>query len=328
MGGVISRLKAPLRSPLAWARNLLLRCSRRRTGLVLVYHAVGDPNETFSDGKLVPSIGTRLFEAQMRHLSRHYRPVAASEIRAAAAARRRWQRFPVAVTFDDDAPSHTRAAMPILRRHGMPATFFLSGASLREPFAFWYERLQLAVDRGVLDQEELLTEAPPSERPRIPADIHQLGEAVKSMPPRQRDRAADLLRERLGGDPPDSGMRAADVHALVNEGFEIGFHTRRHYVLPTLDDYELKRALEDGRDELAAEAGTKLSMIAYPNGDADARVAAATRAGGYRLGFTDEPAPARPEDDPMLIGRVAPPHTTVGSFALLVARVIGSAPVR
>jgi peptidoglycan/xylan/chitin deacetylase (PgdA/CDA1 family) len=32
--------------------------------------------------------------------------------------------------------------MPVLERHVAPATFFLNGASLERPFAFWWERLQ------------------------------------------------------------------------------------------------------------------------------------------------------------------------------------------
>ena len=42
-------------------------------------------------------------------------------------ARRRWQRHPVSVTFDDDAPDHTAHALPALREHGVRASFLPDG---------------------------------------------------------------------------------------------------------------------------------------------------------------------------------------------------------
>ena len=232
---VRAHLKAPLRAPLGWILNLLSRLSARQIGLILVFHRVGDPHED-PQVKLVPSMGTGLFAAQMRLLKRRHRIVPAGELLAAVAARRRGRRIPVAVTFDDDEASHARTVMPILRRLGIPATFFLSGASLHAPHAFWYERLQLAFDRGRLDAAELFrdTSVPP-QRTRS-ASVHDLAEAIKALPADHNDRVAERLLEHLGSDPPDAGIRAADARALASAGFEIGFHTRRHYILPGLDD--------------------------------------------------------------------------------------------
>jgi peptidoglycan/xylan/chitin deacetylase (PgdA/CDA1 family) len=254
--------------------------------------------------------------------------VPAAELLAAVAARRRGQRIPVAVTFDDDEASHVRTVMPILRRLGIPATFFISGASLHAPHAFWYERLQLAFDRGRLDAGELFRDTSFSPQRARSASVHDLAAAIKALPADESDRVAERLLEHLGSDPPDTGIRAADVRALVSAGFEIGFHTRRHYILPGLDDPALARALQEGRAELATEVGAELSLIAYPNGAADARVAEATRAAGYRLGFTTEPEAVLPDSDPMLIGRVDAPHESLGRFAFRVASVLRSAPRR
>ena len=60
----------------------------------------------------------------------------------------------MAITFDDDLPEHVRDALPALRAADLPATFFLNGASLHSPHAFWWEELQQAVDG------KLLTELP------------------------------------------------------------------------------------------------------------------------------------------------------------------------
>jgi peptidoglycan/xylan/chitin deacetylase (PgdA/CDA1 family) len=116
----------------------LLRCSRHRVGLALVYHRValrtGDPLR-----ELVPAHGVALLERQLAHLGGSYRLVGAAELPDAVRRRRCGQRFPVAVTFDDDGCTHAAHAAPVLRRLGAPATFFLSGGHLDPPFRYWWD---------------------------------------------------------------------------------------------------------------------------------------------------------------------------------------------
>jgi peptidoglycan/xylan/chitin deacetylase (PgdA/CDA1 family) len=292
-----------------------LRLSRRRVGAALVYHRVGSVTGA-PRRELVPAHGARLFERQLRHLKAGYRVVPASELFVAVASRRRGQRIPVAITFDDDLPSHRRDAMPVLDRLCLPATFFLSGASLERPFAFWWERLQRAFDQGI-DVHRAMPASVGRGR-----DIHDLGMALRSAAPGERDAAADWFLAELGPDPPDAGIRADDVRALVAAGFEIGFHTRRHDPLVGLDDEALERALLDGRAELEAIVEHELGTVAYPHGIADERVAGVAAASGYTFGFTVGWGPVRSTDNALLLPRVEPPFTSAGHFALRLARAL------
>jgi peptidoglycan/xylan/chitin deacetylase (PgdA/CDA1 family) len=240
--------------------------------------------------------------------------VPASALHDAAAARRRWQRIPLAITFDDDDAAHASVSAPILRRHGAPATFFLNGASLAAPFRFWWEALQLAVDRGLAD-ERLLG------RP-VPGDIHALALGVQTLPPAERDAVAGRLEALVGAVPPDAGMRAAQVGELVAGGFEIGFHTRRHDFLTILDEEALARAMAEGRDDLETLAGRPLDSIAYPHGGAGAREAEAARRAGFRWGFTTELRAVTKDTDPLLMGRVECSFRSVGHLALRLVRAL------
>ena len=122
--GPVTRL---LGLPLAFLLRVSLRLSARRAGIALVYHRIGDPPGD-PDRELVPARGTAQFESELRHLKKHYRLVPASRLLEAAAGRRRGERFPVSITFDDDLSSHVEVAMPILERQGLPATFLVGGA--------------------------------------------------------------------------------------------------------------------------------------------------------------------------------------------------------
>jgi peptidoglycan/xylan/chitin deacetylase (PgdA/CDA1 family) len=292
--------------PLGYLIYFALRLTGLRAGVAVMYHRVGEPPGSY-DNELVPNLGTRMFEAQVRYLSGAFRLVPGSELPDAVAARRRGGRFPAAITFDDDDAGHARVSAPILARRGAPATFFLNGASLEKPFRFWWQLLQLAVDRGL-------------EKPH--GDIHEHAQTVQMMSAAERAAVVARLEEALGPPPEDAGMRAALVRDLAGAGFEIGFHTRRHEFLTILDEEALAAAMSDGREELEALTGRPLDTIAYPHGGAEEREAAAARTAGFRLGYTTRAMAVTPASDPLLLGRVECSFRSLGHFALRLARAL------
>ena len=292
----------------------LLRWSDRRIGIALLHHRIGDPPGD-PDTDILPTLGKADFEDQLRRVASRYRAVHASRLPEAIATRRRGERIPVSITFDDDLRSHRSVAAPALLRQGLTATFFLSGASLDGPYRFWWERLQDAVDRG-LDVESALGPLieVPSRESAGARWIQELTGAIRSLDPAARADAAERLGALVGPDPADAGLRDEDVRWLVDAGFEIGFHTRHHHYLPNLDDAELGVAMTEGRERLAAVAGRPLTSIAYPHGGVDARVAAAARACRFTAGFTTGAEGSTASTDPLLIGRVDPVYHGEDAF--------------
>ena len=210
--------------PVGIAFMLLLRLTGRKAGVALMYHSVdrraGDPAR-----ELVPPHEAGLFEAQVRHVARHYRVVPADRLLEAVKGRRRGQRFPVAITFDDDLACHATIAAPVLRELGAPATFFLSGASLDRPFSFHFERLQRAWDGGVADLPTVVG----GTAAVTETSLHGLGWTMVEMSPEERDGAAARLLEAAGPDPEGAGMRREQVRELASAaGMTVGFHTFRH----------------------------------------------------------------------------------------------------
>lgn len=277
-----------------------------------MYHPVDDRTGDLRH-EAVPAHGVALFEAHLRHLRANYRVVPAAELPGAVAGRRRGERFPAAITFDDDLAVHADKALPVLRRLGLTATFFLSGASLDRPFSFWWERLQRAVDGGVPVPS---VAGGSGARPISAAAMRDVADRVIGLGAAERTRWSDALLEELGGELPGAGMRSPDVLALVEAGMTVGFHTRRHDTMPLLDDGELEAALVDGRAELEALAGEPLTVIGYPYGWADGRVGAAARAAGFAVGYTTRAEAVTPSSDRMLLGRLNPSYRSAGHFAL------------
>jgi peptidoglycan/xylan/chitin deacetylase (PgdA/CDA1 family) len=300
----------------------ILRWSGRQVGIVLLYHRVGDPPGD-PDREISPALGAALFEAQLEHLKANYDVVAASNVLAAARERRRGQRFPVALTFDDDLRSHLRVAAPILKRAGVSASFFLSGASLERPYAFWWEDLQCAIDEKVVPPE-LFSVLPTSELKaalgREPRAIHHVARQIEQLSQDSRRWVADLLRASRPG--TEGGLSAGEVRNLADDGWDIGFHTLRHDPLPSLSDESLERALREGRAELEAAVGADVRLISYPHGKADGRVVAAAGRAGFRFGFRGGAAPVHLGTDPLAIPRIDASFRSVERFALQLVRVL------
>jgi peptidoglycan/xylan/chitin deacetylase (PgdA/CDA1 family) len=314
---LIERLAALAGLPLAAAIEPLLRRGGRRAGVVLLYHRIGE-RAGDPDGELNPALPARLFRAQLRHLARRYRPVPVSRLRAAATDRRPGERFPVAVSFDDDFAEHVGYALPCLRDAGLPGAFFLTGAALDGPAEFWWDTLQRAVDAG-MDPAEALGGDPGGPDPR---PLHRAAAAIEAMPGEERAAIHERLARRAGPAPPDAGLRAQAVSQLAAAGQEIGFHTLRHDRLPELDDGSLASALRDGRRAVAEAAGAPVAMLAYPHGAADRRVAQAARDAGFAAAFTVRPEAVTPESDALLLGRVEAPFDSVGRLALRLVRTL------
>ncbi|MGI8594277.1 MAG: polysaccharide deacetylase family protein [Solirubrobacteraceae bacterium] len=324
---VTGRPRDVARAVVGAALRVALRCSDRKVGVALLYHGVGGPARP-EKSILVPSVPFEDFAAHVRHLCRRYRLVAASELQAAAAERRRGQRLPVAITFDDDDAGYVGSVLPVLTREAARAAFLLNGASLDRPRWFWWERLQAAWDRGLVD-EDLIARLPlPAGPSPLTSDwaLRALGEGLYALPPSAIARVQAVLADRLGEDPPTARMGSEQVRRLVDAGHEIGFHTREHPFLPVLDDAELARSLSEGREALERLAGAPLTTFAYPSGGSDARFVEAVRRAGYPAAFTTRKAPVTPGSDPLALGRIVPQPGAAAALSLELGRTLVGRP--
>ena len=75
------------------------------------------------------------------------------------------------------------------------------------------------------------------------------------------------------------------LRGLAERGIEIGSHTVSHPHLPLLGDVEVQRELRESRKQIEDELRRPCRFLAYPFGDEDARIRAASAAAGYEAAF-------------------------------------------
>jgi peptidoglycan/xylan/chitin deacetylase (PgdA/CDA1 family) len=287
-------------------------------GAAIVLHAVA-PRAGDRDFEIDPAVTVDRLDAAVGYLARRYTLVRAADLPSIAGARRPGEPVPVALTFDDDLPSHGEYAAPVLERHGAVATAFVCGASA----PFWWQRLQLAIDTAAVTPAGLqpvpadLVQAALDREPRA---IARLAAAVERLDPAERDHVAERLADAVPDRIPLLGTDG--VAALAERGWEIGFHTRAHHLLTGLGADLLRRELE----RVPATDGELPLTLAYPHGKAAAREAAAARDAGYVAAYTGRAEVFTHATDHHLIGRLQPDTTTVGRFALQLARALADPP--
>lgn len=124
-----------------------------------------------------------------------------------------------------------------------------------------------------------------------------------------------LISERIGGQ--DDWMRLSDatsrryplldateIHAMRRRGCTFHSHTRSHVSLPGLTGAEIENQLAGSRNDLARLLGEDVEFLAYPYGQCDEGVLAATRAAGYRAAFSVRPGFNRRGENLFLIRRL------------------------
>lgn len=179
----------------------------------------------------------------------------------------------VSLTFDDGYQDNLEIALPILRRHAVPATVYVpSGAPDRE-LDVWPWRLE----RAIFECSELSLD--------LPVFPHRLALTTFS----EKRSAFDMLARYIHRNIPDHRrlsemllpkFRVSD-EALIAAHFlswndlqeiaadpliTIGGHTVTHASLRDLDEEHAMIEIKSGRERLTAQLGVAISHFAYPYG--------------------------------------------------------------
>lgn len=286
-----------------------LRALARARGhrLVLVYHRVGAPAPLGCE--IVPSVTVDVFRAHLQALGDVVELVTLDAILAEGGrvAGADAGRPAVAVTFDDDLPSHQADALPLLRAAGVPAAFFLSGRALHGKGPYWFQWLEALIAAHGSERAAAVLGVPEAR----PADLALACERDSAVQQRLAEASVDVPRPAI--------LDAEGIAALSAAGMTIGFHTLDHSVLPSLDDAALEDAVTRGSDRLAAVAGAAVRYFAYPHGKVDARSAAAVRRAEFTAAFTGIPGPLRPQTNRHRVGRWEPGALGVDDLLVMLA---------
>jgi peptidoglycan/xylan/chitin deacetylase (PgdA/CDA1 family) len=220
--------------------------------VILMYHIVAEP---LSAQEARYCCSPRRFAAQMRHLrDSGVRLLALEDLSDACDGRAPWPEAGVAVTFDDGFADTFANALPVLVRHGVPATMFAVadriGASNEwmSNRGFPARRLMSASELREMAEAGVAIGSHTRTHPRLPElDPDAKRDEIRG----SKARLEDVLGHGVTAFAYPYGLADDDTRRAVQEaGYRLGCSTRSGFNGPDADRYLLRRVEVYGGDNL------------------------------------------------------------------------------
>jgi peptidoglycan/xylan/chitin deacetylase (PgdA/CDA1 family) len=293
--------------------------------LVFNYHRIGCVDGSYDAG--IWDAAPATFEQQVRLLEREFDVISPVELEAAV--RGGTGRY-VMLTFDDGYRDNFTEALPVLRAHGLPATFFVTTRFLDTRQIAWWDEIawivHAAQGRELNMRPWVKRPLSIEQRPRQDA-VRTLIGLCSSLPQEEQENLLDRLaeaaqtgRHRPGG---DFWMTWDQVRELRAAGMHIGGHSVSHPQLAALSTDAQYREITGCQARLEAELGEPMRYFSYPFGSRES-FAMSTReildASGVELAFSFYGGSQRCDDWDRLDVRRCCVGATVSAerFALMV----------
>jgi peptidoglycan/xylan/chitin deacetylase (PgdA/CDA1 family) len=220
----------------------------------------------------------------------------------------------LSITFDDGYAGSYLHGLPVLRRYGLVATYFIAPGYL-DGGRMWndtvLEGLRL-MPSGQLDMREAGLGVFPIDGivERLAAARAILGAARLNPPSVQLD-IARLVESKVRAPLPNDLMMSSEaVVELRRVGMEIGSHTEHHPILSCVSRKTAHREMRAGRERLEALLGERVPLFAYPVGlpgrDLGREHVALARELGFKAAVTTQWGIASAAMDPHLLPRFTP----------------------
>ena len=300
---------------------------------VFLYHRIASPEHD----PFALSVSASQFQDHLDILRSHFRMVTLDELLDTRTAKRS---ILASITFDDGYTDNLTTASPILRRAGIPATFFICTGCLGDVRGFWWDRVATAIAAAdiaarALDTLELTKEISftgdlSSPDARRLATLEIAGR-LRSMDVLQRNRIVEELETavlaRTSGTwescpvLDEAGVRELGSQPLA----QLGAHTHNHPMLSVLTPEEQLAEINRSAAILQEITGTRPRFVAYPYGsqqDYSEDSCVAARAAALDAAFVNHPAPFDPKRQPYRVPRYYVPPLSADDFRSWLYRVI------
>lgn len=224
----------------------------------------------------------------------------------------------MAITFDDGYADNQQVAAPILRRHGLTATFFVATGFI-DGGRMWNDTVIESIRRttaGRIDLSDIeglesLGALPLTRATDRRAAIDAVIGLVKYFEPAQRAVAVGGVARAGGAELPDNLMMSSQqVRDLHRQGQRIGAHTVHHPILARIAPAEARDEILRSKRTLEALLDGPVDLFAYPNGkpgqDYAPEHAELVRDLGFKAAVSTAWGAARRGDDVFQLPRFTP----------------------
>lgn len=267
--------------------------------LVLNYHRIGEAFDTpYDPGNF--SCTCEDFDWQLQYSKSHYDILTLPEALRVVSGHTILARPSMLFTFDDGYIDNYQNAFPLLKRHGVPASFFLPTAFIGSSILPWWDEIAFILKNSP-KQEITLTYPQQASFNLSAATLRHTISAILELykRPSMRDAERFLVEmEAACGCLRPQSPQPLQERSFINwdearemqaSGMSFGSHTHSHRILGKLPLDQQIEELRLSRQIIERELGTTIDTLAYPVGHRGSfspeTITAATQT-GYRYAFS------------------------------------------
>lgn len=233
--------------------------------VILMYHRVLDVPDPFHGG----DVSANQFDRQLATLKRFFNVLPLHDAARSLVTGNLPSRA-VSITFDDGYADNFDLALPLLKRHGLNATFFIATGYLNGG-RMWNDTVIESVARTsqfTLDLSDFhLGIHHLSDIPARVRTVATLLRELKYHPFAERQQLSDAIAHRAAVDLPNHLMMTSEqVRRLADAGMEIGAHTVNHPILAGSNDVAAADEVNTSIRVLREITRREVRTFAYPNG--------------------------------------------------------------
>jgi len=234
------------------------------------YHSISD--QPLPHLKQVLKIrNSETFGQDLDFLLTHYEPVDARQLLDGVNGKRALSRPHFHLTFDDGLKECITVIAPILKRKGIPATFFINTGFIGNKELFFRYKASLLADKT------------PTLSPLQEKEIHQIMDARQLPPGNTHKRLLsvayaqkDILEDIAGimeidfkgyATKQEVYMSHEDIETLQKSGFTIGSHGIDHPLFRTVSEKEQQRQVRSSMEFLKENFAVSPLLFSFPFSD-------------------------------------------------------------
>jgi peptidoglycan/xylan/chitin deacetylase (PgdA/CDA1 family) len=238
---------------------------------------VEDSSKYLSKGAVVHH-HIKHFKREIAYLKGSFQILSMDEVVNQLKSGKGFRRPSIAITFDDGYLDNYTLAYPFLKKHGVPATIYLTTSLIGTTDRTWTDQIGLAfleTRKDYFNFPQIFGDERVSIKAREEKEQanKKVAEALKQRPDGERRDLIGKLFETLGvSEKPERKwddrimLNWDEVQEMKKNGITIGSHSHTHPILSRMPLQEAKKEISASKKILEKNLGIKVRHFSFPNG--------------------------------------------------------------
>lgn len=245
--------------------------------IILLYHRIVDKDSKYLKKGAAVHHPIKDFKKEIRFFKRNFQLLSMDEVVNHIKLGKGFRRPSVAITFDDGYLDNYALAYPVLKKHGVPATIYLTTGLVGTSDGIWTEQIGIAFLETRKDYFNFPSlfgdEAIPIKTKEEKKQANtRVSETLKLRPDEERRKLMRELLEKLevgekfGHDGERMMLNWDEVQKMRKDGMTIGSHSHTHPILSQMPIQRAKDEILNSKRVVEKNVDIRVKHFSFPNG--------------------------------------------------------------